>query len=56
MKNSNDLLDPCYPELNRIRFTQRMHHYNKMIKWLVVVNIVAWLAVAGTVLNHFSIG
>lgn len=45
MKTSDDLLDPGYPELSKMRFTQRMNHYNRMIKWLIVVNIVAWSAV-----------
>jgi hypothetical protein len=55
MNTSNDLLDPCYQELNKIRFVQRMNHYNRMIKWLVVVNIVAWLAVVYILPKCFSI-
>ncbi len=51
MNISNNLLDPDYPELNKIRFEQRMNHYNKMIKWLVVVNVLAWSAVAYIVLK-----
>lgn len=44
--NKSNLLDPSYPELNKIWFAQRMNHYHRLITWLVVVNIVAWSAVA----------
>ena len=42
MNKKSDFLDPDYPELNKIRFEQRMDHYNKMIKWFVIANILAW--------------
>ena len=55
MNKLNDLLDPCYLELNKIRFAQRMNHYHKIIKWLVVVNLVAWPGVIYIVAKWFSI-
>lgn len=55
MNTSNDLLNPCYPELNKIGFAQRINHYHRMIKWLVVVNIVAWSAVAFIVIKSLSV-
>jgi hypothetical protein len=55
MNKSNDLVNPCYPELNKIWFTQRMNHYHRMIKWLLVVNIVAWSAVAYIVIKSLSV-
>jgi hypothetical protein len=46
MNTSKDFLDPCYTELNKRWFELRMNHYNRMIKWLVIANIIAWSAVA----------
>lgn len=55
MNKSNDLLDPGYQELNKIWFTHRTNHYKRMIQWLVVVNTVAWSAVAYIVIKWWSI-
>lgn len=55
MNSSNDFLDPDYQQLNKMRFEQRMNHYNKMIKWLVVANILAWSGVTYIVVKWFSI-
>lgn len=55
MKKSNNLLDPCYPEFNKIWFIQRMNHYNKITKWLVVANIVVWSTVACIVIKWLSV-
>jgi hypothetical protein len=55
MIKSNDLLNPCYPELNKIWFAQRMNHYNRLIKWLVAVNVVAWSAAAYIVVKALSV-
>jgi hypothetical protein len=49
------LLDPCYPELNKSCFAQRMNHYTKMVRWLVVVNIVVWLTVTNVVIKSMLI-
>jgi hypothetical protein len=55
MNKSNDLLNPCYPELNKIWFAQRMNHYNRLIKCLVAVNVVGWSAVAYIVVKSLSV-
>jgi hypothetical protein len=49
------MIDPCYPELNRACFSQRMNHYSSMIKWLVVVNVVTWSALACILLKSILI-
>jgi hypothetical protein len=54
MNTSNDLRDPGYPDPNKVRFTQRVNRYEKMIKWLVIVNIIAWSVVAYVVLDWLS--
>jgi len=55
MNTSNNLLDPSYPELNKVWFAHRMNHYTRIIKWLVVVNIAAWSAVAYIVTKSLSV-
>jgi|GEM_PF-3057881 len=55
MKNKTDFLDPDYPEFNKIRFEQRRNHYDKMIKWLVFVNILAWAGVTYVVIKWLSV-
>ena len=55
MKTSNDLPNSFYQDLNKTGFTKQKNYYKRMVKWLVVVNTISWLAVAYLLLKYLSI-
>lgn len=55
MDNSKESPDTCCQELDNLSFILRMRDYSNMIKWLLIVNLVAWSAVAGIIIQSWSV-
>ncbi|MGE0590247.1 MAG: hypothetical protein AB7O48_16830 [Cyclobacteriaceae bacterium] len=55
MNDTNDFIDPNFPELSKLRFLQRMNGYARIQKWLMVANIVAWSAAAYIITKSLSV-